>query len=443
MRKITLQLFNQHKWWDAAELIFAGENMNDGVTLAYLPHYVRDVLSYDARDCWACSVNAPVTMVPTDYPGWPALLDDLLPVGKSRDWWLNYLDVGRHSEFEQNYALLIHACMAPVGNLRIKEASHQLDADGGQRFSINDVTQLQHDFLEYANEHGAAVGGATGAGGLAPKLLLMVENNEVFIDGDFAGKPLSATPYLTKFARNTRTQRDNNILRAEGVFYQALSRILKSTGIETIDVSRMMTLEHESQVSLWLPRFDVVVKNSIASRLGLESVYSIINAGPGSYQDHFTVMRKVWDKIKSTTQMSSFEFARQYLARDLLNLVFGNSDNHGRNISFLKFENDIKFAPIYDFAPMKADPEMVTRLFKWERGCERAGVVKFDNVVTELEDFGEPEALLRFLNELAELLVQAPYLLEQLGCPQEILEFPSIGFNHIEEKLTSFGVYHA
>ena len=127
----------------------------------------------------------------------------------------------------------------------------------------------------------------------------------------------------------------------------------------------------------------------------------------------------------------------------LLNLVFGNSDNHGRNISFLKFENDIKFAPIYGFAPVKADPEMVTRLFKWERGCERAGVVKFDNVVTELEDFGEPEALLTFLNELAGSLVQAPYLLEQLGCPRETLEFPSIGFNHIEEKLTSFGVYNA
>ena len=74
------------------------------------------------------------------------------------------------------------------------------------------------------------------------------------IDGDFAGKPLTATPYLTKFAGNTRTKRDNNILRAEGVFYHALSKILQGTNIESIDVNHMMSLEHKGQVSLWLPK---------------------------------------------------------------------------------------------------------------------------------------------------------------------------------------------
>lgn len=442
MKNVTLQLFNEGKWWDAANISFAGEQMASGVTLAYLPQYIKDVRSYGMTDCWACSVNAPVTMTPIDYESWPALLDDLLPVGKSRDWWLNYLNVSRRSEFEQNYALLTHACMSPIGNLRIKEATSQLNAHNTQRFSINDVAQLQHGFLEYANEQGAAVGGATGAGGVAPKLLLMVENNEVYIDGDFAGKRLSATPYLTKFARNTRSARDNNILRAEGVFYQVLSKILEGTSIETINVSGMMTLEHESQVSLWLPRFDVQVDNSIATRVGVESIYSMINAGPGSYQDHFFVMENIWNKIKTTTQMSSQEFAKQYLARDLLNLAFGNSDNHGRNISFLKLEGDIQFAPIYDFAPMKADPEMVTRLFKWGKDCEEGGIVRFDNVVKELTEYCKPDELMAFLNSLAEKLIGVPVLLEQHGCPREILEFPAIGFNNLESKLANFGVHN-
>jgi serine/threonine-protein kinase HipA len=237
MESVTLQLFNRGKWWDAAELRFGGDKMNSHVTLSYLPDYIRHVLSYERKDCWACSVNAPVTIVPIDYPSWPALLDDLLPAGESRTWWLNYLNVSRSSEFQQNYALLTKACMAPIGNLRIKEAAEQIGYDTARRFSIDSVVELQHDFLEYANEHGSAVGGATGAGGVAPKLLLMVDDNQVYIDGDFAGNPLSAAPYLTKFARNTRSPRDNNVLRAEGVFYQALAEILADTDVETIDVT--------------------------------------------------------------------------------------------------------------------------------------------------------------------------------------------------------------
>ncbi|MDF2177938.1 HipA domain-containing protein [Aliiglaciecola sp. CAU 1673] len=442
MKRATLQLFNRGQWWDAAELLFDKEQMAAPVTLAYFPDYMANCLSYEAIDSWACSVNAPVSIIPVEYPNWPALLDDLLPVGKSKEWWLKHLNLSRSNEFSQNYALLIHACMAPVGNLRIKEAATQPTFKSDKRFSLQDVVTLQHDFLEYANEHGAAVGGATGAGGVAPKLLLMVEEEEVYIDGDFAGKPLTATPYLTKFARNTRSKRDNDILRAEGIFYQALAKILAGTNIESIDVSRMMTFDHDGQVSLWLPRFDIEIINTLASRLGLESVYSIINAEPGSYQDHFFVMEAVWQKISRCTPMTSAEFAKQYVARDFLNQVFGNSDNHGRNISFLKQEGKIRFAPIYDFAPMKADPEMVTRLFKWGRGCESSGTVRFNKVAQELATFCEPEELMSYLNMLAVKLLPLKALLNELGCPMDILEFPAIGFDYIAQKLDNMGVQH-
>lgn len=442
MQSLTLQLYNRGKWWDAADLIFSSDTMSGVVTIAYIPDYIISVLEYGAADCWAYSVNAPVDAIPTEYPNWPALLDDLLPVGKSRDWWLKYLNASRKSEFEQNLALLLNACMAPVGNLRIKEAFNQQPRLDETRFAIQNVIQLQHDFLEYANENGAAVGGATGAGGVAPKLLLMLEDEEVYINGDFAGKPLSATAYLTKFARNTRSQRDNNILRAEGVYYQALTEILVGTGIDTIDISKMKTLEHEGQVSLWLPRFDISIENGVAHRLGLESIYSIINAEPGSYQNHFEVMSKVWQRINKTTQMTSAEFVKQYVARDFLNLVFGNSDNHGRNISFLKLEGDINFAPIYDFAPMKADPEMVTRLFKWGDQFESRSVVNFKLVAEALDEFITPEHLVNYLEGIANKLIDLPILLEKLNCPEEIIHFPAIGYSDIKNKLTQMGVWH-
>jgi len=279
MRPLTLQLFNRKKWWDAAELHFDKAQMTSSVTLSYFSQYISDVLTYNAVDSWACTVNAPVTILPAEYPTWPAVLDDLLPVGKSRDWWLHYLNMARATEFEQNYALLTNACMSPVGNIRIKEAASLVRGANAQRFSTDDVARLQHDFLDYANEHGAAVGGATGAGGVAPKLLLMVDNDEVFIDADFA--------------------------------------------------------------------------------------------------------------------------------------------------------------------PMKADPEMVTRLFKWGEEYERGGIVYFDKLIQSLESFGDPDELMAFLSQLAEKLIKVPALLEKYGCPEEIIEFPAIGFNRIEKKLADFGIRHA
>ena len=122
MQTVTLQLFNQGQWWDAATLCFSDERINASCSLYYEHEYIVKVASYEVKDCWACSVNAPISIVPKDYPHWPALLDDILPVGKSRDWWLSYLNVSRSDEFQQNYALLTNACMSPVGNLRIKEA---------------------------------------------------------------------------------------------------------------------------------------------------------------------------------------------------------------------------------------------------------------------------------------------------------------------------------
>jgi len=286
MRVLTLQLFNYGQWWDAAEVTFTGENISDSVTLTYLRDYIVGSPAYETKDCWACTVNAPISIVPVDYPHWPSLFDDMVPAGQSRDWWLNYLNVSRASEFVQNYTLLSYACMAPVGNVRVKEAAERLQHAIDRRFSIDEVVQLQYEFLEYANEQGAAVGGATGAVGVAPKLLLMVEAGQVYIDGDFAGKPLTATPYLTKFARNTRSERDNNILKAEGAFYRVLSNLLQDTIIDTLDTDAMMLLEHEQQASLWLPRFDIVIRQGIAHRLGLESIYSMLDAAPGSYQDN-------------------------------------------------------------------------------------------------------------------------------------------------------------
>jgi serine/threonine-protein kinase HipA len=440
---LSIQLFVNGKWHDAANIEFSSSALNGNVTMAYNSEFIMAVPSYGQRDQWACTLNAEVSAVPTDYPHWPALLDDILPAGKSRQWWLDYLDLARQSEFQQNIGLLTHACIAPIGHLRVKQAFDSRPQQNDMRFPIEQAIAMQYDFLEYANQQGAAIGGATGAGGVAPKLLLMVENEQVYIDADFAGKPLTATPYLVKFARNNRSERDNNVLRAEGIYYRVLAELLADTSLQTIDVEELRIEEHQGQVSLWLPRFDVVSENGLAKRIGLESVYSIIEVGPGSAQEHFYVIDRLWQRLERVSKMSPADFVKEYVARDLLNIVFGNSDNHGRNTAFLKLDNDVCFAPIYDFAPMKADPEMVTRLFKWGKDCEAGGEVNFAQVALYLGEYCPPEEMMAFLNKLANKLINVPKTLQEQGCPKEILNFPAIGFNFTEQKLQRMGVINA
>lgn len=432
---MMLQLYWAGRWHDAATLSFAGNAKDGAVYIDYLPDYLRNkAVQYDSACEQAISVNAAVTAVPTEYPRWPGLLDDLLPAGKTRQWWLNRLDISHLPVFEADYQLLRHTCMSPVGNIRIKEAT-ATESQPPLRFPIQHVTSLQHDFLEYANSQGAAVGGATGAAGVAPKLLLMLEGDDVYIDGDFAGKPCAAKPFLVKFARNLRTERDNQVLLAEGAFYRVLQVLLQHSGIRSIDSQQMQIHQVNGQVSLWLPRFDVVAQDGCLHRLGMESVYSIIDAGPGSAWDHFDVVRLLWQKLAGVLDQSKEQFVTEYVLRDLLNLVFGNSDNHGRNMSFLKTAGKVNFAPIYDFAPMKADPEQVTRLFKWGQGAELAGEVNFERVAAGVADLIDPDTLLTALRDMAQRLLQVPSLLAEHGCPAEILHFPALGFAHLPEKL--------
>jgi serine/threonine-protein kinase HipA len=35
-----------------------------------------------------------------------------------------------------------------------------------------------------------------------------------------------------------------------------------------------------------------------------------------------------------------------------------------------------------------------------------------------------------------------PQLLQQHGCPQEVLQFPAIGFDKLEQRLRTMGIYH-
>jgi len=119
--------------------------------------------------------------------------------------------------------------------------------------------------------------------------------------------------------------------------------------------------------------------------------------------------------------------------------LFGNSDNHGRNTSFLKGNGYIKLAPIYDFASMKADPEGISRTIKWQAPLEIGGTYDFVGITETLSDLVPSAVLLEELRNTAMKCIGLKQKLTIRGVPEQILEMPAIGLNYISEKLIKWG----
>lgn len=158
-------------------------------------------------------------------------------------------------------------------------------------------------------------------------------------------------------------------------------------------------------------------------------MYSLLGREPGAYLNHQEVLRALRSVVRPERWP---EVLLEYLERDLLNLVFGNPDNHGRNLAVLKMDDEVRLAPVYDFAPMRMDLEGITRTTRWS-GFEAGGEVDWPGL---LRSFGEDEERLRDgLGRLARRLRELPDLLASLGLPQETLDFPSMGLRNTARKL--------
>lgn len=443
---LTIQIFHRGAWHDAAELTLKQPQLGRGgpVRLGYEFDYALQWLQRD--DEYACSLALPIElMIPHDSPTWFGFLDDIMPAGAARRYWVNQLGLGNTSPDKQDTELLCRGTIAPVGNLRIKESLPELPAGSGlkqRRFPMAEVVERNTDFLEYAQQMGAASGGATGAGGEAPKLLLRCsDRNEVWIDTFQDDLHNPDTHYLVKFPRNNRSAIDSDILRAEYHYYQELH----SLGISTISTQGMQLIEGERFPSLWLPRFDVAMVNGQLAHYGLESVYSVLNKAPGSYLNHEETLRQLISLLERQYRVTELgetfnrqEFVIEWVKRDLLNVVFGNSDNHGRNTALLKKPDGIWLSPIYDFAPMKADPEMVPRTTTWGSPLEEGGHYNWQAIAERLADLVDPEQLLAELGTLARQLSGLKQRLQGRGVPDSIIRMPVMGFDYLDEKLNSW-----
>lgn len=446
--QLTVQIHLDGAWRDAAllELPEPGRGAEGPVRLAYLQAHAIEGIGRD--DAFACSLNLPVELFRTHRcQRWFGFLEDIMPAGASRRFWVGFLGLNGLSTGEQDSRLLAAGTIAPVGNLRIKEAVPPEVAGSRlreRRFTLEEVVDRHVDFLEYAQQMGAASGGATGAGGEAPKLLLRrSDNNEVWID-TWQDEPERLDAHmLVKFPRGNRTQDDCDILRAEYHYYRELAAL----GVDTIETAGMQLIEGDRYPSLWLPRFDIAIQGGRIHRRGLESVYSALGERPGAFLRHGDVVRRLvallerqHRVVERGERFDRSRFVSEWLRRDLLNVAFGNSDNHGRNIALLKGPEGVWLSPVYDFAPMKADPEGVLRTTTWGSPLEEGGEFDWQRICRSLDDMADPESLMTCLQRTAAGLVGLRERLSVRGVPARILDMPAVGLDSLEARLTRWGL---
>lgn len=125
---------------------------------------------------------------------------------------------------------------------------------------------------------------------------------------------------------------------------------------------------------------------------------------------------------------------------DLHNIAFGNSDNHGRNTALIKRPEGIGLAPVYDFAPMRADPEGVTRTTQWAPPLEAGGEYDWPAIAASLSDLVAPDRLMEALQRLAADLEGLDERLARRGVPPRILELPTVGLRSLGWRLKRWGL---
>ncbi|HWT70355.1 MAG TPA: HipA domain-containing protein [Pseudomonas sp.] len=447
MYSLTLQVFKAGEWSDAMVLSFDSpeKGFDSRCSFGYETAYL-----FEHHEAMGSPFSDAVSArFPLDWDGRrsnaPAFIHDIAPAGAAKRFLLARLGQDKPADISVDLYLLARSTSAPIGNMRIKESAHAVDERKPIGFKRQDVISRDNRFLEYAYEQGAAIGGATGAGGEAPKLLL-AENKAGLLYPDAVLEDAEVNQHwFVKFARNNGSQSDQDILRSEYHYYKALQAL----GIETVS-EQGLALEEETKPSLWMQRFDRRVTEQGIERFAVESIYSLAGVTiPGSAMNHVEVIRmlsRLWRDVGQENQIP--DLVADYLRRDLINKILGNSDNHGRNIAIIRGADSFRLAPIYDLAPMVMDDEGVTRSTKWPRELERAGDVDWRGVCRALADIADPQDPLAVLSDASDAferlredanhLAALPDILAASGLPERTMNHPGIALKNLDERLKAW-----
>ena len=355
-----------------------------------------------ARDTRAVSCRYPVAYDVPEEPAWPPFLLDIMPAGAARRHWEGILQLPNNAS--SDWSVLVRGTGNPPGNVRVREAVDAANVPPHPGFPRSDVLKRREQFVEYARANGAPVSGSTGAGGDAPKFLLREDvKGHWHADGALADTRTRRC-WLVKFPR-TRDASDRLILRAEAGYHAVAKKMGARTG-------RDVTWESDC---LFVPRFDRVVRKGAIERLGLESLYSLV--GVADFGSPLRKERQVEAIARFTTNPE--RELREFLLRDVLDVALGNTDNHARNTSVLKWpDGRIELSPLYDFAPMILDQRMIARASRWE---DNGDLPDWARVADALAKTLDPAKTKRWLRGLAPAISELPTTMKDCDVPKVVI----------------------
>lgn len=361
-KKAFIQIHLNHNWVDAAEITDLGGGR---CRFEYDTHYLYDDGSLPV------SLTMPLGFYDSKYLPrdggaletldyrLPAFLYDLVPQGRGRQFLS--ITLGLPDSDGVELPLLMAGAFNPIGSLRVStavafyEQESQKLSGGSYDFShgvdFEEIQLKSEKFLRELSLHAMLASGTTGVQGAAPKYLLTKDKQGLWHPDMGLPDKHASEHWLLKLPRG-RSEDDRLVLRNEAAYLRVAKTCELRTHADPMYVDDM----------LFVRRFDRVVTGNDVTRLHQESLASLAGhrgfAVKTSNNELLNAMRKhVSDPLEETIE---------YLKRDALNQAMRNTDNHARNTAIQRFPNGVvALTPIFDFAPMYKDPEMVPRAVQW------------------------------------------------------------------------------
>ncbi|WP_240648121.1 type II toxin-antitoxin system HipA family toxin [Pararobbsia silviterrae] len=402
----TLQIFLDDRWIDCAEI------EQDGALFHwnYPVHYAIE------------HTHAPVSLVePVDIDirsarTLPAFLYDLVPQGAGRRFLLGELKLADGPDAD--FALIRAGAFNPVGRLRVAEAVRYFDAHvtrhpdarGLPGLTIDDIVMRSEAFKERMFLHGMLGTGTTGVQGAAPKYLLS-RDRKGLLHGDAVVSDADATAhFIAKLPRGSGAA-DAKVLRNEAPYMHVAAAL----GIRTH--ADLPTLHGDV---LLVPRFDRIAHDGRVERLHQESIASILRlSGFDQRPSLFEVVSGI-RAIASDPTAETLEF----LKRDVLNLAMRNTDNHARNTAVQSIGGTVRLTPLFDFAPMYLDPDLIPRALRWYRPDTQVELTDWADVLATLPVRADERRTLALeLNRFARRIERLPDVMNEHGVDRDIIEF--------------------
>ena len=425
-----IQIHRHGQWHPAASVEALGE---DRARVDYLPEYIF------SDDPWPIALDLPVgfaSMRAGDDFRPPAFLYDLVPQGKGRKLLVQLLGVADHDGLV--LPLVLAGAFNPIGALRIDHAVAFYEDQARRNppppgmehgFTFADLAQRRESVLEHLSTHAMLASGTTGVQGVAPKYLL-TEDADGLLHADMSLPDHAARAHwLVKGPRNSSDD-DRKVLRNEAAYL----RVAAACGLRTHAIEQTV---HQGDL-LRLRRFDRVVTDHGVQRLAQESLASLAGMRGFGLPCRQNALLRALRRHASDPLADTIEFLR----RDVLNLAMLNTDNHARNHAMQRLpDGRVQLTPLFDFAPMFRDPELIPRALHWAD----AGDVRlhaWSDIVPALGlPTDEARAVVTALAGFAPTVAALPDTMRDAGVDPDIIEACRASIDVQAEQLARLHVH--